>query len=386
MSGRALVAVLASAVAAGVLLSLVVVLLGRDGSHSGSVPAEPARQTAAPRLHALPRTVAGRRVTSVAAGIGSVAYGTENGDVYLSSAHSDPRRLTGLTGLVVKLAFDPGGRWLAAASTGGELAVVDTAHPSAPVVRRAVRTVVSLAAGLIVPDQLAIDRTGRLLAVQTDSIGVYDLRGSLSPHWLEGTHECSGARDLAFAGSELIAAFDSCASIWNAATLRMERQVYFPGTGNALVGHDRILYGSFSHALLLDYRRTSPLPSAAAAPGQPHPVLSAVIADKTVSTRRSPIQPVADDGRVAAVLQDARLLFWEPAARRILAVVPLPFPAVCPSTWQFKSPAQFTTSFSPNTRTLLISGFCPPPNKDESYKEDRIHGMYRHWEIDYPSP
>ncbi|MDF3300203.1 hypothetical protein [Streptomyces tropicalis] len=305
--------------------------------------------------------------------------------MYLSSGRSAPHRLGGLSGRVVTLAFDPDGRWLAAVSAGSELAVMDTAHPSAPVVRRAVRTVTSLGAGLIKPDRLAIDRGGRLVAAQTDSIGVYDVRGSSGPRWLAGTYDCSGARDLAFAGGELIAAFDSCASIWNAGTLRMERQVYFPRTGNALVGHDRILYGSFSHVLLLDHRRTSPLPSADAAPGQPHPVLSGVIADKTVSTRRSPIQPVADDGRVAAVLQDARLLFWDLAAHRIRALLPLAFPATCPSETKPRPPAVCAASFSPNHRTLLVSGYCPPPNMDGSSEEGRRHATYRFWKVDYPS-
>ncbi|WEB45460.1 hypothetical protein MOV08_43390 [Streptomyces yunnanensis] len=379
--GRALAAVLAAAAAAGVLLSLIVLRLGQDGSGSAS----PAQPVTAPRLHALPGTVAGERVTTVAAGIGSVAYGTLNGDVYLSSGHSAPRRLTGLKGRVVKLAFDPGGRWLAAASLN-ELAVMDTAHPSAPVAQRPVRTSIALGAGLIRPNQLAIDRTGRLVALQTDSIGVYDMHGNGSPHWLDDTPACeAGARDLAFVGSELITALDSCAIIWNAATLRMEQQVQFPGTGISLVGHDRILYGSFTHALLLDYRRTSPLPSAATAPGQPPPVLSGTIADKTISTWHSPIQPVADDGRIAAVLQGTWLFFWEPTAHRILPVVPLPFPAFCPNTTKPRLPAAFTTSFSPDHKRVLISGYCPPPNMDEDTDEGQRRATYRHWEVDYPS-
>ncbi|MYT33763.1 MULTISPECIES: hypothetical protein [unclassified Streptomyces] len=381
--GRALAAVLAAAVAAGVLLSLVVLRLGQNGSGSAS----PTQQVTAPRLHALPGTVAGEEVTTVAAGIGSLAYGTVNGDVYLSSGHSEPRRLTVLKGRVVKLAFDPGARWLAAASIN-ELAVADTAHPATPVVHRPVRTYTPLGAGLIRPNQLAIDRTGHLLALQTDLIGVYDLHGNGSPHWLEQPYdECeAGARDLAFVGSELIAAYDNCANFFNAATLRMERQVNFPGTGNALVGHGRILYSSFTHALLLDYRRTSPLPSASAVPGQPHPVLSGVIADKTISTRHSPIQPVADDGRAAAVLQDTRLFFWEPTSHRILAVVTLPFPVICPNTTKPPLPAQFATSFSPDHKRVLISGYCPPPpNIDGDTDEGQRHATYRHWEVDYPS-
>ncbi|MFF7355964.1 hypothetical protein ACFZA1_25465 [Streptomyces filipinensis] len=385
VSGRALALVLTAAVAVGVLLCLVVLRLGRDGPAHGSGSAGPPRPVSAPRLRPLPGTVAGEQVTAVAAGTGSVVYGTQNGDVYVTSAHSGPRRLTHLGSRVAKLALDPGGRWLAAVGAHSELAVVDTAHPSAPAVRRTIVTGSPLVAG-IVPDQLAIDRTGRLVAAQTDEIGVYDLRGSGPPHWLEGTYDCSGARDLAFDGPDLIASFDSCANVWNTATLRLERQVYFPGTGNALLGHGRILYGSFQHALLLDYRHTSPLPSAEAAPGQPHPTLSDVIADKTVSTRRSPIQPVADDGRVAAVLQNARLSFWEPATGRILTAVPLPFPAVCPSAVKPRPPAGFTTSFSPDHRTLLVSGYCPPRNMDGSTEEGRRHATYRRWELDYPSP
>lgn len=386
VSGRVIAFVLTAAVAVGALLSLVVLLpLGRDEPAGGHGAAGAPRQTITPRPHPLPQTVAGERVTAVAAGTGSVVYGTETGNVYVTSGHSEPRRLTRLTGRVARLAFDSGGRWLAAVSAHDELAVVDTARPSAPTVRRSIVTGSPLGVG-IVPDQLAIDSAGRLVAAQTDQIGVYDLHGSSPPHWLEGTYDCSGARDLAFTGTELIATFDSCANVWNASTLRLERQVYFPGTGNARLGHDRILYGSFRHAMLLDYHRTSPLPSAEAAPGQPRPTLSGVIADKTVSTRRSPIQPVADDGRVAAVLQNARLYFWEPAVGRILAVVPLPFPAVCPSVWKPRPPAGFSTSFSPDHRTLLVSGYCPPRDRDGSTEEGRRHATYRRWQLDYPSP
>ncbi|MGQ5635836.1 MULTISPECIES: hypothetical protein [unclassified Streptomyces] len=385
VSGRVIALVLAAAVAAGVLLSMVVLPLVRDTPADGRGSDGAPRRTVAPRPRPLPATVAGERVTAVAAGNGSVVYGTEPGNVYVTSGSSGLRRLTRLTGRVARLALDPGGRWLAAVSARDELAVVDTARPSAPAVRRTIVSDSSLGGG-IVPDQLAIDRTGRLVAAQTDGIGVYDLRGSGPPHWLQGTYDCSGARGLAFTGSELIATFDSCANIWNASTLRMERQVYFPGTGNALLGHDRILYGSFRHAMLLDYHHTSPLPSAEAAPGQPHPTRSGVIADKTVGTRRSPIQPVADDGRVAAVLQDARLYFWEPAAGRILAVVPLPFPAVCPSVWKPRPPADFTTSFSPDHRTLLVSGYCPPRDMDGSTEEGQRHATYRRWLLNYPSP
>ncbi|MFF7755430.1 hypothetical protein ACFZCP_40870 [Streptomyces sp. NPDC007971] len=75
---------------------------------------------------------------------------------------------------------------------------------------------------------------------------------------------------------------------------------------------DPIVYGTFRHALLLDHRSTSPLPSASAVPGQPRPGGGSIIADKTIGTRRGPIYPMADDGRVTTVLQDARLIFWHP--------------------------------------------------------------------------
>ncbi|MFD8219688.1 hypothetical protein ACFV2U_39890 [Streptomyces sp. NPDC059697] len=381
---RAVIAVLAAAVAAGVLIPLVVLRLAQGASSGSPGSAGSPQQVAAPRLHPLRQTVAGERVTSVAAGNGVVVYGTEDGGVYVTSAHAGPRRITVLAGRVVKLAFDSRGRWLAAISARSELAVVDTAHAASPVIRHRIRT--DSPPGLdIPPDQLAIDPTGSRIAAQTGRIGIYDLHGNPSPHWLDGTYECSGARDMAFVGTEFIAAFDNCANIWNASTLRMERQVYFPSTGNALVGHGRILYGTLSHALLLDYRTTSPLPSAAAAPGQPHPTLGNIIADKTISTRRSPIQPVADDGRVAAVLHDARLTFWEPASRRILTTIALPFPATCASTTKPAPPAQFSTSFSPDHKTLVIAGFCPPASLDSSTEEGRRHSTYRRWMLAYPS-
>ncbi|MEU6578448.1 hypothetical protein [Streptomyces sp. NPDC046805] len=383
LSGRVVVAVLAAAVAMGMLLSLLVLRLG-NASPDGA--AGPPRPSAPPRLHPLPRTVAGQLVVTVAAGNGTVVYGTADGGVYAASTHSGPRRITGLTGRVVKLAFDRGGRWLAAASEFGQLAVVDTAHPDSRVVRRWFRTDSPYAAE-IPPSQLAIDTTGTRVAAQTDDIGILDLHGSGSPHWLPGaTYDCSGARDMGFVGTEFIASYDTCANVWNASTLRLERQVYFPSLGNGMVGHGRILYGTFRHALLLNYLRTSPLPSAQAAPGQPRPVLGDIIADKTVGTRRSPIQPVADAGRVAAVLQDARLFFWEPVSGRTLATVPLPFPSVCASVTKPAPPAQFSTSFSPDHKNLVVSAFCPPPDIDSNSEEGRRRSTYRYWMLGYPSP
>ncbi|MET9291050.1 hypothetical protein [Streptomyces sp. NPDC003077] len=406
---RTVGAVLAAAVAVGALLCVVVLRLGQGDS------AAPPRQSAPPRPHALPRDVAGERVTSVAAGNGGVVYGTEAGSVFVTPAHDGPndgpndglndrthddqydrthdaprdrpRRITGVDGRVVNLAFDPTGRWLAVAGARDELAVVDTAHPTSPVIRRRTRTISSLAQGIVMPDRLAVDPSGSRVAAQTDGIGVYDLRGSRPPRWLDLSYECSSAHDMAFVGTEFVAASGTCAHVWDAATLRMRRQVVFPGTGFAAIGHDRILYGTFRHARLLDYHATSPLPSASAAPGEPRPVLGDIIADKTIGNRRSPIRPVADDGRVVAVLQDTRLIFWEPATRRTLTAVTLPFPAICPSSAKPKIPAQFTTSFSADHKTLVISGFCPPYNNIESNSEEgRRLSTYRRWAVAYPSP
>jgi hypothetical protein len=388
---RTIVAVLAAAVALGVLLCLAVVRPGQQHPAAATGSAQAPLRASALRLHPLRHVVAGQRVISVAASNSSVIYGTDNGGVYATSAHARLRRLTGLPSPVVKLALDPSGRWLAAASTRNELAVVDTAHPTSPVIRRHIQTITPW--GDLIPlTQLAIDRTGRLVAAQTDGIGIYDLHGNRPPHWLSGeTYECSGARDTAFAGNTFIAAYDACANVWNTATLRLEHQVHFPSTGNALVGHHRILFTTFSHALLLDYLHTSPLPSAAADPGQPHPTLADILTNKTISTRRSPIQPVADDGRIAAALQDARLIFWKPAAHQQPTVVPLPFPAVCPSTTtDTKGPAQFSTSVSPDHKTLAISGYCPPPGNidNDSAEAMRLSRLstYRYWMLTYPSP
>ncbi|MGW1910396.1 hypothetical protein ACWCQS_06490 [Streptomyces sp. NPDC002076] len=155
--------------------------------------------------------------------------------------------------------------------------------------------------------------------------------------------------------------------------------------GDALVGHGRILYGTFSHALLLDYRTTSPLPSAPVAPGQPRPTLGSIIVDKTISTRRSPIQSVADDGRVAAVLQDSHLIFWAPASRRTLAGVPLPLPAACLAAAKAGQPTQFTSSFSPDHKTLAPTAYCFPADVDSNAAEGRRRSVYRRWMLAYPS-
>ncbi|MGW3466017.1 hypothetical protein ACWDE9_43650, partial [Streptomyces olivaceoviridis] len=274
LSKRAVAAVLSVAVLAGVLLSVVVPRLGVADS-GGS--AGPPQLEEPPRLHSLTQVVAGQRVTSVVAGRGSVVYATGTGGVFLATASAGPRRLMNLAGRVVKLAFDPTGRWLAAASDRSELAVVDTVHPTAPVVRRDYQSASSVWAEYditpIAPDQLAVDPTGNRVAAQTDEIGIYEMRSSRPPHWLAMRYECSGAEDLAFVNTDFVAAFDSCANVWDAATQRMERQVFFPGTGVASVGLGRIVYGTFRHAMLLDYHATSPLPEALAVPGQPRPRL-----------------------------------------------------------------------------------------------------------------
>ncbi|MEU9993288.1 hypothetical protein AB0E10_42405 [Streptomyces sp. NPDC048045] len=375
-------AVLAVAVTVGVLLAVAVWRLGREESPGDAAP--PPRATA-PRLHTLPLVVAGKRVSAVAAADHAVVYGTEDGGVYTVAAPGGPARITGLDGRVVQLALDPTGRWLAAASARGELAVADTRHPSSPVLRRRLRTDAPL--GLTIPaDQLAIDSTGSRVAAQTAGIGVYDLHGSGSPHWLALRYECSGADDMAFVGTEFIAAFGSCADVWDASTLRLKRQVFFPSTGFPMVGHDRIVYGTFRHALLLDHRSTSPLPSASAVPGQPRPGVGSIIADKTIGTRRGPIYPMADDGRVTTVLQNARLIFWHPASHRVLGSVPLPFPVVCPSTVKPAPPAQFDSSFSPGHRTLVISARCPPRDSAADNGDDKSTWTYRRWMLTYPSP
>ncbi|GHE12792.1 hypothetical protein [Streptomyces alanosinicus] len=385
LSTRAVVGVLAAAMTVGVLLVVVVQRVGRTDS-PGS--AGPPQQQAAPRLHGLTRVVAGQRVTSIAAGNGSVVYGTEAGGVFVTSSAATPRRITGLPGRVVKLAFDPTGRWLAAASDRSELAVMDMAHPTAPVVRRpyqAASPVLGQYDLTLKADRLAVDSTGSHVAAQTDMIGIYDMRDSRPPRWLAMRYECSAADDIGFVRAEFVATFDSCANVWDASTWRMERQVFFPGSGHASVGPDRLVYGTFRHAMLLDYRATSPLPSASAVPGQPHPRLSGIIADKTISTRRSPIQPVADDGHVVTVLQSARLVFWEPATHRTLTTVSLPFPAVCPSVQKIKGPAQFTTSFSPDHKSLVITGYCPPPDDQPNSQKDEGRSLNGSWMLAYPT-
>ncbi|WP_409468854.1 hypothetical protein [Streptomyces sp. HC307] len=380
---RTVITLLAVAVTAGVLIPLIVLQLAQ-GASDGPPGDTRLQQLAAPRLRPLPQTVAGERVISVAAGNNSiVVYGTEDGGIYATSAHTGPRRIIDLAGRVVKLAFDSRGRWLAAASSSSELVVVDTTHPASPVIRRRIWTSSPVARGLA-PDRLAIDPTGSRVAAQTDAIGIYDLHGDASPRWLDEF----GTDGMAFVGTEFIAASEQGVNIYNASTLRMVRQVRFPSTGRALIGNGRILYTTRSHALLLDHRTTSPLSNASAVPGQPSPRLGGIIADKTISTQPSlRLQPVADDGRLVAVLQvlhNARLIFWEPVSRRTLATAP--FRATCPSTTNLPKQVQFSTSFSPDHKTLLIARFCPPANNvDDDSEEGRRLSTYQYWTLAYPS-
>ncbi|MER6081309.1 hypothetical protein [Streptomyces sp. NPDC001833] len=390
LSRRVVGIVLAVAVVAGVLLSVVVHWLGQADT-SGAVGSP--RLEATPRLHSLMQVVDGHRVTSIAAGNDSVVYGTEAGGIFATSGHAALRRITGMAGQVVKLAFDPTGRWLAAADDRSELAVVDTAtgagtdNPAFPVIRRHYQSDAQTDVGVLIkPVRLAVDRTGSRVVVQTDLIGVYNMHDNRPPYRLVVTDACLAeytANGISFVGTKIVATFDSCASVWNASTLRLEREIYFPGTGPSLPGHQRIIYGTFRHVMLLEYRKTRPLPSASAVPGQSPPRLGGIIADKTIGTRRAPIYPVADDGRVVAVLQDTRLTFWEPATHRILTSLSLPFPAVCPAQMKVKGPAEFTTSFSPDHKTLVITGYCPPAQNASG--EDQSHALYRRWMLAYPS-
>ncbi|MGV9565735.1 hypothetical protein [Streptomyces sp. NPDC003480] len=97
------------------------------------------------------------------------------------------------------------------------------------------------------PDQLAIDPTGSRVAAQTDQIGIYDLRGSgpRTGHWLAMRYECSGADDVAFIGTKFVAAFDSCVNLWDAPTCAWSATSSSPAPATPLVGHARILYGTF---------------------------------------------------------------------------------------------------------------------------------------------
>jgi hypothetical protein len=381
---RAVTTVLAVAATAGVLIPLAVLRAGPGAPENHPSPSKPPQQVVVPRLHLHPDAVGGQPVTAVVAGNGIVAYGTGSGGVYLASAQTRPRRITSLAGRVEGLAFDSTGRWLAATSTRMQLAVVDMRHPHAPVTRRRIQTESPLGTGTA-PGPLAIDTTGSRIAVQTDSIGVYSTVHSGPPRWLSGTYECSGPGDLAFVGSELIAASNSCASVWDATTLKVERHVHYPGTGNSVIGHGRILYGTFSHAVLMDYRTVSPLPSAPVAPGQPKPTRGRIIVDKTIGIRRSPIQPVADDGRIAAVLQDSRLIFWATDTRRILAEIPLPLTPPCIAAAKKGQPTQFRTSFSPDLKTLAVTAYCIPADSGSDPEEARRLTSYRHWTLPYPA-
>ncbi|MGW3465654.1 hypothetical protein ACWDE9_41650, partial [Streptomyces olivaceoviridis] len=77
------------------------------------------------------------------------------------------------------------------------------------------------------------------------------------------------------------------------------------------------------------------------------------------------------------VLQDARLIFWEPATHRTLTTVQLPFPAVCPSSQKLKGPPQFTTSFSPDHKTLIVTAYCP--------SEGGRTALHESWMLTYPT-
>ncbi|GHH82739.1 hypothetical protein GCM10018793_43070 [Streptomyces sulfonofaciens] len=392
---RAVTAVLATALTAGVLVPLIVLWLGH-GAAGGRPGPSGAPQVTVPRPRPLPQSVGGARVTTIAAGNGVIAYGTEDGGLYASPVGADPRRIARLNERVVKLAFDSGGRWLAAVDLGSRLAVVDTARPNSPVAVRSIRAQSPLYR-FPVPSALAIDSTGSRVAAQTDAIGIYDLRGGPSaphddpPRWLDEV----GDNDLAFVDGDLVTASTdpgvcegdyTCVHVYDVSTLRMERQIRFPVAVNALIDHGRLLSTTLSHAFVLDYRTTSPQPGATAAPGRPRPALGSTVAEKTISTRRSPsLRPVAYDGHLVAVMLDARLVFFEPASRRTLATVRLSF-ATCPSTAGPAPLAEFSTSFSPDHKTLAVAGFCPPANDvDDDTEEGRRLSTYRYWVLAYPS-
>ncbi|MBM4791566.1 hypothetical protein HXP44_05690 [Streptomyces sioyaensis] len=386
LSRPAIIAVLALAATVGILVALVA-FPAEPGTSPGGTgdPGNSSTHVIAPHPAPLRTVVAGQPVTRVAAGLHSLAYGTRSGGVYVETGRTGLRRIAVLTRPVEVLSFDSTGRWLAAADTDMQLAVADTRNPKAPVIRQRLQ-VASRYYSALPPRMLAVDTTGSHVAVQTDLIGVYSLRDHRPPRWLDFSNPCDSPDDLAFVKGDLISATQGCVNVWNSSTLRLYRRAYPPTTGRARIGHGRILYGTFSHVFLLNYRATDPLPHPPVpGPENPKPELGRVIADKTISRRRSPVQPLADDGRIAAAAQDFRLTFWDTASHRILGHTPLPVPPSCAADKKLAT-AQFYSSLSPDDKTLTVTAVCGPARTGLASEEEQRRTTYHHWEIAYPKP
>ena len=386
LSRPAIIVVLALAATVGILLALVAFPAepGTESGGKGHLGKTPGHFIA-PHPAPLRTVVAGQPVIRVAAGFHSLAYGTRTGGVYLESGRTGLRRIAVLTRPVEVLSFDSTGRWLAAADTDMQLAVADTRHPQAPVIRQRLQ-VASRYYGALPPRMLAIDTTGSHVAVQTDMIAVYSLRDHRPPRWLDFSNPCDSPDDLAFVKGDLIAATQGCVNVWNSSTLRLYRRAYPPTTGKARIGRERVLYGTFSHVFLLNYRATDPLPHPPVpGPENPKPVLGRVIADKTIGIRRSPVQPLADDGRIAAAAQDFRLTFWDTVSHRILGRTPLPVSPSCAADKKLAT-AQFYSSLSPDSKTLTVTAVCGPARTGLAPEEEQRRTTYHHWEFAYPTP
>jgi hypothetical protein len=379
LSVRLITAVLAVAVAAGVLIGLV---LSRPGP--SAVP-----KLTPVALTPLPDNIAGHPVTTVAAGDGVLAYGTAEGGVYLAPGDTEPRRVAHLSGQVDQLAFDNSGRWLAATSKVQELAVVDVHHPTTPVAYRHLSAINWFLEGpeaALSLRHLAIDATGtQVVAESTGSLGVYNPRDSRLPLWLQ---ECAPPTDLAFVGNRLIAVNSTCVDIFDAATLRLTRRVLYPGVkpyveevGEARIGpNHRIQYGGASQDTLLDYGGDAPQTDVTTDPNNPATPFQLsrgnIIAEKTIK-RMAGVQPVADDGRVAAVISQSHLIFWASASHQIVADIAVPIPPA----WE--SETRFRTTFSGDRKALLITA-VRVQNLHNS--EEDPHLTYRHWKLSYPRP